>query len=319
MARIEVGSSATVERRGFQGLRLSQRAQEELLAYLFISPWIVGFLIFTAGSMLFSLGLSFVSTDLLNPWRFVGLQNFANLLSDSLFWTSLRVTFTYTILAVPLNTAIALVIAILLNQKVKLLGFWRTAYYMPALVSGVAVAVLWGWVLDPNYGLLNTALSGLGVPVKLQPRWLLSEFWVIPSLVLMAVWGAGSNMLLYLAGLQSIPTQIEEAARIDGAGPFAVFTRIILPLLTPTIFFNVIINMIAAFQVFTQNYVLTQGGPNNASLTLVLYLYNQGFKNFQFGYASALAWVLFIIILCFTMLVFRSSSSWVYYEGGLRK
>lgn len=313
MAKTQVRSSVAVKRRG---LRLSQRAHEELLAYVFISPWVIGFLVFTAGSMVFSLGLSFYKTDLLTPARFIGLQNFSHLVHDPLFWKSLRVTFEYTILSVPLNTAIALIIAILLNQRVRFLGFWRTAYYLPALVSGVAVAVLWGWVLDPTYGLINTALGWFGLP---QPRWLESEFWVIPALVLMALWGAGSNMLLYLAGLQSIPTQLEEAARMDGAGRFAVLARITLPLLTPTIFFNVILNMIGSFQVFTQNYVLTQGGPNNASLTLVLYLYNQGFKEFHFGYASALAWILFIIILFFTLLVFRSSSAWVYYEGGLRK
>ncbi len=295
---------------------LSRRAQEAIIAYIFISPWIAGFLIFTAGSMLFSLGLSFFKTDLLNPPRFIGLANFGDLVHDYLFWKSLRVTFVYTILAVPSSTLIALLIALLLNQRVRLLSLWRMIYYLPALVSGVALAVLWGWVLDPNYGLLNTALGWLGLP---QPRWLLSEFWVIPALALMAVWGAGANMLLYLAGLQSIPTELQEAARIDGANAFRVFLHITLPLLTPTVFFNVVINMIGSFQIFTQNYVLTQGGPNNASLTLVLYLYNQGFKEFHFGYASALAWALFMIILILTLLVFRSSALWVYYEGGLRK
>ena len=295
--------------------RLSQRAQEELWAYLFLSPWIIGFLIFTLGAMVFSLILSFFNTDLLETWKFIGLQNYTNLANDSLFWNALRVTFVYTILAVPFGTAIALVIAVLLNQKIRPLGFWRTVYYLPALVSGVAVAVLWGWVLDPDYGLLNTALHWVGIP---GPRWLLSEFWVLPGIVLIALWGAGANMLLYLAGLQSIPTQLEEAARIDGANSRTVFFRITLPLLTPTIFFNFIMNMIGSFQVFNTNYVLTQGGPNNASTTLVLFLYTKAFQQFHFGYASAVAWVLFLIILFFTLLTFRSSERWVHYEGGLR-
>ncbi len=295
--------------------RLSQRAQEEIWAYVFISPWVIGFLIFTFGAMAFSLGLSFYNTDLLQPAKFTGLDNYATLIHDPLFWNAVRVTFLYTIMLVPFGTAIALIIAVLLNQKIRPLGFWRTVYYLPALVSGVAVAVLWGWVLDANYGLLNTALGWFGLP---QPRWLLSEFWVLPGIVMIALWGAGANMLLYLAGLQNIPTQLQEAARIDGASSWTVFFRITLPLLTPTIFFNFLTNMIGSFQVFNTNYILTQGGPNNASTTLVLFLYGKAFRQFHFGYASAVAWALFLIIMCFTLLVFRSSARWVYYEGGLR-
>lgn len=313
MARQTVAQGALPRARTRSGL--SQRTQEELWAYLFISPWVIGFLIFTAGCMAFSAGLSLFDTDLLETTKFIGFNNFVNLAHDPLFWNALRVTVIYTVISVPFGTAIALLIAVLLNQKIRPLGFWRTVYYLPALVSGVAVAVLWGWVLDPDYGLLNTALGFFGLP---QPRWLLSEFWVIPGLAMIALWGAGSQMLLYLAGLQNIPTQLEEAARIDGASAFVVFFRITLPLLTPTIFFNFIINMIGSFQVFNTNYVLTQGGPNNASTTLVLFLYTKAFAQFHFGYASAVAWVLFVIILAFTLLVFRTSSRWVYYEGGLR-
>ncbi len=295
--------------------RLSQRAQEEVWAYVFIAPWVIGFLIFTFGAMAFSLGLSFLDTDLLSTTKFIGLNNYVNLAKDPLFWNALRVTVLYTVLLVPPGTIIALAIAVLLNQKIRPLGMWRTVYYLPALVSGVAVAVLWGWVLDPDYGLLNSGLAFVHLP---QPRWLLSEFWVIPAIVLIALWGAGANMLLYLAGLQNIPSQLNEAARIDGASSRIVFFRITLPLLTPTIFFNFIINMIGSFQVFNTNYVLTQGGPNNASTTLVLFLYTKAFAQFHFGYASAIAWVLFAIILVFTLIIFRSSNRWVYYEGGLR-
>jgi multiple sugar transport system permease protein len=297
-------------------LRLSHRQVEELLAYLFISPWLIGFLIFTAGAMIFSFILSFYETDMLSETKFVGFENFATLPRDELFIKALGVTTFYTGLVVPGGTILALAIAVLLNQKVKFLGFWRTVYYLPAVVSGIAVAMIWSWVLHPQYGLLNTALAFFGIQ---GPRWLFSEQWAVPGLVLIALWGTGTNMLLYLAGLQSIPTQLQEAARIDGAGSWAVFRHVTLPLLTPTIFFNVVINIIGSYQVFTNAYVLTQGGPNNATLTLVLYLYRQGFQLFHFGYASAVAWALFAIILFFTLLVVRSSDLWVYYEGGLRR
>ncbi len=216
----------------------------------------------------------------------------------------------------PFGTILALAIAMLLNQKVRPLGFWRTTYYLPAVVSGVAVALIWGWVLQPEYGLFNNFLRAFGIQ---GPRWFLSEDWAIIGLVLIALWGTGTNMLLYLAGLQSIPTELQEAAKIDGAGAWGVFRHVTLPLLTPTVFFNVITNIIGSYQVFNNAYVLTNGGPNNATLTMVLYLYRQAFQLFKFGYASAVAWALFAIILVFTLLVMRSSRWWVHYEGGLRK
>ncbi len=294
---------------------LSQSAQEELAAYLFILPWFIGFLIFTAGAMLYSLGLSFFQTDLLSGTKFIGLGNYQQLLGDELFRKSLWVTSVYTFLTVPFGTILALAIAMMLNQKVKALAVWRTVYYLPAVVSGVAVALIWGWVLQPDYGLLNNALRFFGLP---GPRWLASEDWAIIGLVLIALWGTGTNMLLYLAGLQSIPTEMHEAAKIDGAGSWATFRYVTLPLLTPTIFFNVVMSIIASYQVFTNAYILTNGGPNNATLTMVLYLYREAFQLFHFGYASAIAWALFAIILIFTMLVVRSSALWVHYEGGQR-
>jgi multiple sugar transport system permease protein len=297
-------------------MRLSQRRIEELTAYLFITPWLIGFIILTFGAMLFSLGLSTFDTDLLSSSTFVGAKNYVDLSKDPLFTKAISVTFFYTILVVPFGTAVALLIALLLNQQVRPLSFWRTVYYLPAVVSGVAVALLWGWVLNPEAGLLNQALKIFGVT---GPRWFGSETWAVPGLVLISLWGTGTNMLLYLAGLQSIPTEIQEAARIDGASSLRLFFNVILPLLTPTVFFNVIINIIGSFQVFTTAYVLTAGGPNNATLTMVLYIYRLGFQLFHFGYASALAWILFAIILVFTLVVVRSSTLWVYYEGGLRR
>jgi len=311
----EPAAARTLRRRGGR----SQRAKEELTAYLFLSPWMIGFIVFTFGAMAFSLGVSFWETNFLNQNEYVGLENYRRLADDLLFWKALRVTVFYTALTVPFTTVVALGIALLLNQGLALSSVWRTVYYLPAVVSGVAVALIWGWVLDPTDGLVNNLLREFGVE---GPRWFASENWAVPGLVLIAVWGTGTNMLLYLAGLQGIPTELKEAARIDGAGPVRAFLDVTLPLLTPTIFFNVVLNVIGSFQVFDRAYVLTGGGPNNATLTLVLYLYHRGFGEygqFEFGYASAIAWVLFAIVLVFTLLVVRSQSRWVHYEGGLRR
>jgi multiple sugar transport system permease protein len=295
---------------------LSQRAREEIAGYLFISPWIIGFLIFTAGAMLFSLGLVFYKTDLLTGFNFYGLRNITKLVEDPLYHKSLTVTSYYAFAVVPLSLAIGLLIALGLNQGLPGQGFWRTLYYLPSVTSGIAVAMLWTWIFHPDAGLLNQALLGLGIE---GPRWLYSEQWAVPAFIIMGAWGAGGNMLLYLAGLQGIPTHLYEAARIDGANSLRTFLSITLPMLSPTIFFNLIMGIIGSFQIFTQALVMTDGGPNNATLTIMLYLYRKGFEQFQFGYASAIAWSLFVIILLLTLLVFRSSAAWVYYEGEVRR
>jgi multiple sugar transport system permease protein len=293
----------------------SERAREQLAAYLFILPWIIGFLIFNAGAMIYSLRLSFLETDLLSMSKFVGLENYQDLLSDKLFLKSLSVTTIYTLLTVIPGTILALGIAMLLNQKVRGMSIWRTVYYLPSVVSGIAVAIIWSWVLQADYGLVNTALRAVGIP---GPRWFASEQWAIVGLALMALWGTGGNMLLFLAGLQSIPTELLEAAEIDGAGPWSKFRHVTIPLLTPTIFFSVVIGIIYSYQVFTSAYVVTNGGPNNATMTIVLFLYRQAFQLFQFGYASAVAWALFLIILVFTLMLIGSSKHWVHYQGGER-
>jgi len=295
--------------------RLSHRRTEALWALLFISPWLLGFLLFTAGPMVYSFVISFWDTNFLNRNDYVGLANYEEMVADPLFYKSLRVTFLYTVLTVPFATVIALGLALLLNNTLRFNAFYRTVYYLPAVVSGVAVALVWGWVLNPTDGLVNQTLRLVGIP---GPRWFASEDWAVPGLVLIALWGTGTNMLLYLAGLQSIPTELREAAKIDGAGAVRSFLNVTLPLLTPTIFFNVILNVIGSFQVFTQAYVLTRGGPNNATLTMVMYLYRAAFQEFRFGYASALAWTLFAIIFGFTLILIRSQSLWVHYEGGIR-
>jgi len=295
----------------------TRRGRRQVAGWLFISPWVIGFLIFTAGAMLFSLGLTLFDTDLLTETRYYGLRNFSKLARDRLFLKSLTVTATYVISAVPLQVATALAIALMLNtKKIVAIGIWRTLYYMPSIVSGIAVSLLWMWILNPDFGLLNYLLGLVGIT---GPRWVYSEQWAIPSFVMMGVWGAGSNMLLYLAGLQGIPTPLYEAAAIDGAGSWRRFWNITMPMLSPTVFFNLVMTLIGAFQVFTQAYVITAGGPNNATLTIVLFLYRKGFEQLHFGYASAVAWVLFVIIMAFTLLVFRSSATWVYYEGELSK
>jgi multiple sugar transport system permease protein len=305
-------ASATV-----RGRHLSQRKVEALFGLLFVSPYLIHFVVLQAGTILYSLFLSFFESDMLTTMNFIGLDNYRYLFQEEpLFGQALKVTAIYTFVSVPVATILSLSIAVLLNQNIKYQGVFRTLYYMPAVVSGVAVALVWMWVLHPDYGLSAVVFETLGMK---SPRWFWSEGWALPGLIMIALWGTGTNMLLYLAGLQSVPTQLMEAARIDGAGPARVFFSITLPLLTPTIFFNVILNIIGSFQVFVPAYVLTSGGPNNATLTMVLLIYRKAFQNFHFGYASSIAWVLFIIILFFSMLVFRSSDRWVYYEGGVRR
>lgn len=311
-----IPSMTSSAERGGRRRHMSQRAKEEIAGYLFISPWIVGFLIFTAGAMVFSLGLVFFKTDLLTGFNFYGIRNITKMLSDPLYHKSLMVTSYYAFAVVPLSLIIGMVIALGLNQGLPIQSFWRTLYYLPSVTSGIAVAMLWMWIFHPDAGLLNQALLMVGIE---GPRWLYSEQWAVPAFIIMGLWGAGGNMLLYLAGLQGIPTHLYEAARIDGAGSFRTFWAITIPMLSPTIFFNLIMGIIGSFQIFTQALVMTSGGPNNATLTIMLYLYRKGFEQFQFGYASAIAWSLFVIVLLLTLLVFRSSAVWVYYEGEVRK
>ncbi len=295
---------------------ISQRGQETLLAYACLTPWIIGFLVFTLGAMLVSLGLAFTTTDMLTKMKFVGLANAREMAADALVLKSLWVTARYALGSVPLGITVSLGIALLLNQDIPARGLLRTLYYLPSVVSGVAVAILWSWIFNPRIGLLNTALAAVGIE---GPSWIFSEQWAVPSLVIMSLWGTGGNMLMYLAGLQSIPTALYDAAKIDGANAVRRFLHVTLPMLSPTIFFTLVMGIIGTFQFFTEPLVMTQGGPNNATLSVLLYIYRKSFVQLHFGYASLLAWVLFLIILAFTLLVIRSSAVWVYYEGELRR
>ena len=295
----------------------SSRAREALNGYMFISPWVLGFLIFVVGPMIGLIWLSFHRWDLIGDPRFVGWRNFERLLSDRLFRKSLEVTIIYGLGRVPLGIFVALGTALLLNnRRVKFIGIWRTLYYMPVVLPPVAIALVWMWIYNPRYGILNSTIQQvLGVP---GPRWLDDPALVLPSLMIMAVWvAAGRNMIIYLSGLQSISGELYEASSIDGAGYWRQFWRITLPLLTPVIFFNLITGMIDTFKLFSQAYIMTEGGPRNQSLFFTYYLFQKGFQQYQMGYASAMALIVFIIIMTLTLLVFRWSKAWVFYEGEL--
>lgn len=305
-------------------------AKRDRWGYVFILPWMIGFLVFIAGPMIVSIGLSFTDYDLATS-HWVGISNYANLIwrtnpygghGDRQFYESLWNTFYYAAFSVPLGLTGSLLLAVLLNQKLRGLSFFRTAYYLPSLVPAVASSLLWAWIFQPESGLLNQFLTYVFSvwPVSLMhlvpPRWLQSETWSKPSLVIMSLWGiGGSRMIIFLAGLQSIGDQYYEAAKIDGAGTFSVFRHVTLPLITPMIFFNLVLGVIGAFQTFTQAFVMTGGGPNDSTLFYALYLYNLAFGRFEMGKASALAWILFVILLIFTAVQFKQSRRWVHYEG----
>lgn len=283
---------------------------------LFTAPAILGFAIFTLGPMIASLVLSMTNYNVFKEQTaFTGLDNYLRLFSgeDELFYKSLGITFYFVVLRVPAVILISFGIALLLNLNVKGRAIFRTIIYLPSIVPAVASAMIWMWLLNPDLGLINSLLSRLHLPTS---NWLYGEGSVIPSVVLTTLWGIGSTVIIFLAGLSGIPRQYYEAIEVDGGGWFRKLSHVTVPMVTPTIFFNTIMTIIGSFQVFNEAYILTQGGPNNRSLFYVFYLWRTGFRDAEMGYASALAWILFVIILFFTFIVFRTSKSWVYYEGG---
>jgi len=285
---------------------------------LFTSPAILGFLLFTLGPMIASLVLSLTDYNVFKEQvAFTGFDNYIRLFSgeDDLFYKSLGATFYFVALRVPAVIIISFAIALLLNMKVRARALFRTIIYLPSIVPAVASAMIWMWLLNPDLGLINSVLSSLHLPTS---SWLYGEGSVIPSVVLTTLWGIGGTVIIFLAGLSGIPQQYYEAIEVDGGGWYSKLRHITIPMVTPTIFFNTIMTIIGSFQVFNEAYILTEGGPNNKSLFYVFYLWRTGFRDTEMGYASALAWVLFVIILFFTFIVFRSSKSWVYYEGGGR-
>lgn len=286
--------------------------KRNLEGYLFASPWIIGFLLWTLGPMVASFVLTFMEWDLVSSPEWVGLRNITEMARDSVLLQALKVTTIYALFSVPLHLIFGLTLAMLLNTKIAGMRFYRTAFYLPSVLSGVAVALLWRWLFSTEFGLFNVLLSYFGIQ---GPSWLGDERWALSSLVIMSLWGVGASTIIYLAGLQGIPTDLYEAAEVDGARGWSRFRHITLPLMTPVLFFQLIVGMIAALQIFTPALIMTNGGPNNSTNFVLLYLYRNAFQYFRMGYASAIAWVLFVYILILTLIVFRSSALWVHYQG----
>lgn len=293
--------------------------REATIFYLTISPWMIGFLLFTVIPMGMSLYLSFTSWKVLSPPQWIGLQNYVTMFTnDPDFYQSLKVTILFSITSVPLQMLVALFLAILLNEATHAVGFFRTAFYIPSIVASVASAVLWTWIFNPRFGPVNGLLRTLGMGT---PQWFNDPNYALAALVIMSTWGVGGQMLIFLAGLKGLPRSLYEAAEVDGAGRLTRFLRITLPMLSPTIFFNLVMSMIGAFQTFDSAFVISTahagqiGAPLKSTLFYLLHLYQEGFTYLNMGYASALAWVLFIVILSVTYFINRTSERWVFYSG----
>ena len=294
--------------------------RENLEGYLFISPWILGMVLFALGPILASFGLAFTRWNLFTEPEYVGWANFQKLAHDPLFYKSVFNTIYYTVFAVPLGLVLALGLAMLVNHRLRGVNFFRTAFFLPNVVAGIAMLLLWKWLFDPNFGLVNLFLDWTGLMAALEwigigrPQWISSRAGAMPGLVFMSIWGLGGSMMIFLAGLQNIPRELIEAAELDGAGPWKRFRYVTVPLLTPTIFFLTMVGVIGSLQVFNQAYVMTQGGPAHATLFYVLYLFQTAFERFQMGYACAMALVLFIITLIVSLIQLAMGKKWVHYQ-----
>lgn len=299
----------------------SLQKREAAAAYLFISPWLIGFVLLTLGPMLASFYFSFTRYNIVDPPVWVGLKNYTDLLQDELFWQSIKVTLQFAVLALPLGLVFGFLLAYLLNQDVPFVRIWRTIFFLPSVLAGVAVTLLWVLIFNPQVGIFNQILSWFGIK---GPAWLGDPNWAVPALVIMSLWGVGQTMIIYLAGLQGIPTDLYDAAKVDGANGWHRFRYVTLPMMSPVIFYNLVLGLIGTFSYFTQAYVASLaaaggiGSPLRSTLFYNLYLYQNAFKFNAMGYASAQAWILFAIVLTLTLLIFRSSEWWVYYEGELR-
>lgn len=293
----------------------SRFGQNNLVGYLFISPWLIAFFLFAFIPMAVSFGLSFTDYHILRGWNYIGLENFRRMFyDDPRYWRSVQATVKYVMFAVPLRLVFALAVAMMLNTKRRGVAFYRAAYYAPSVVGGsIAVAVMWREIFGRE-GLANFILGQFGEP---SVWWLGSPDYAIWTLILLAAWQFGSPMLIFLAGLKQIPEQLYESSSIDGANGLQKFLRITLPLLTPVIFFNLIMQLIAGFMSFTQAFIITNGSgrPLDTTLFYALYLYKRGFETYEMGYASAMAWVMLVVVAILTAIVFRTSSRWVYYEA----
>jgi multiple sugar transport system permease protein len=288
------------------------KGRRTITGYIFIGPFILGVLFWVLIPGLTAIWLVFQDWNMITPAKYVGLDNITRMFfKDKLFWQSLKVTTIYTLVSVPLGLVISLALALLINIKVRGLAVFRTIYYMPSIMPAVAGAVLWAWILNTDFGLLNALLQAVGLP---KIGWLQETEWALPALILMSLWNVGAAMIIFLAGLQGISEVFYEAAKIDGAGRWVQLRYITIPLLSPVIFFNLIIGIINSFQVFTAGYLITNGGPQNSTLFYVLYLYRVGFEHLNMGYAAALSWVLFFIIMIMTVIIFKTVGRTIYYD-----
>jgi len=293
---------------------LTLRQREERDFYICISPWLIGFVLFTGGPVLYSFLMSLTNWTGLTTREWVGFQNYVQLFTvDPLFGTVLKNTFVYGFFSVLLGTLLALGVALLMNQKVPGVSVLRTFYYLPSVTSGIAIAIMWAWMFNPRAGLVNYLLSLVGIE---GPGWFSSPYWAMPGLILVSLWGIGPNMMVLLAGLQGIPQHLYEAARIDGANPWQEFRHVTIPMLSPVLFYVMVISMISSFQIFENVLIMTNGGPGTATRVYVFDLYQNAFVNLRMGYASAQAWILCVIIMGLTWLMFRISKRRVHYEIG---
>jgi multiple sugar transport system permease protein len=293
-----------------------RRTGAGITPWLFISPWILGFFLFTLGPLAFSLAMSFFDWPVVGQRTFVGLENYREMLTeDPQFWHSLGVTVKFAALFVPLNVAVSFLLAVLLNTRVRGTAFFRTAFYLPSVISGVALVAIWSWIYSQRYGLLNYLLGLAGLD---GVNWLGEPTWAVAAIVIASLWGLGGTMLILLAGLQSIPKELYEAARVSGVPAWAQALHITLPMLSPMLLFTLITSIISAFQQLTIALLLTEGGPLGSTYFFAMYIYETAFRFHDMGYAAAMSWIMFVIVLALSMLVLRSSSAWVHYEGEVK-
>ncbi|HEY8348477.1 MAG TPA: sugar ABC transporter permease [Clostridia bacterium] len=292
---------------------LSLKRREALNFYLYISPWLLSFLVLTIYPMLDSFLLSFTDAAIGGDFNFIGLENFRKAFTvDPQFWVSFRNTILYVLMYVPANLIISFFLGYLLSRNIKALGFFRTVFYIPYITSGVAVTVMWGWIFNGSYGLINYLLSLIGIE---GPNWLADKRYALICIVIISLWSIGNGIIIMLAGIQDIPATYYESAQIDGASSLRQVFSITIPLTTPTIYFNLVIGIISAFQLFNQPYILTQGGPVNATRTVAMVVFQNAFQYGRMGYASCVAWVLFVVIMAVTLIIQSSSKRWVFYDN----
>ena len=304
--------------KGFTHMRkqisLKKEKKETLSFYIFISPWLIGFFGLILFPILFSLIISFTEWNGIAAPSFIGVKNYFFMVSgDDKFWISVKNTIYFTFASVPLSIAFSLLLAVLLNRKILGANFFRSLFYLPSVIAGVSIYIVWAWIYDPNMGVINYLLSIFGIK---GPLWLLDENWAMPAIIIMAITNCGGNMLIFLAGLQGIPKELSDASLIDGCGAILQFFHITIPLLAPVVFFNSMMGFIYGLQIFAQPYIMTRGGPYDSTYVLNLHIYNESFRYNYFGYGAALSWVLFIIVLIISFLFYKVTKNYVNYEEG---